>query len=90
MDTSSESSDRIGSPIPEGLRVPDLIITRRTRTHSMSGRIEDHVQEGTVKFFCRSRGHGFIDPKKEVIGGRDGGGGVTFLFASVIHVGEMS
>lgn len=27
----------------------------------MSGRIEDEVHEGTVKFFCRSRGHGFID-----------------------------
>lgn len=27
----------------------------------MSGRIEDEVREGTVKFFCRSRGHGFID-----------------------------
>jgi cold shock CspA family protein len=27
----------------------------------MSGRIEDEVRQGTVKFFCRSRGHGFID-----------------------------
>ncbi len=63
---SGEEADRVGSPMPDGLKVPDLIITRRTRTHSMSGRIEDHVQEGTVKFFCRSRGHGFIDPKKEV------------------------
>lgn len=27
----------------------------------MNGRIGDEVHEGTVKFFCRSRGHGFID-----------------------------
>ena len=47
--------------IPAGLSLPEIIITRRTRTHSMNGRIEDEVHEGTVKFFCRSRGHGFID-----------------------------
>jgi len=27
----------------------------------MNGRIEDDVREGTVRFFCRSKGHGFID-----------------------------
>jgi hypothetical protein len=27
----------------------------------MNGRIGDEVREGAVKFFCRSRGHGFID-----------------------------
>ena len=48
-------------PIPDGLRLPEVIITRRTRTQSMNGRIEDEIREGTVKFFCRSRGHGFID-----------------------------
>lgn len=48
--------------LPEGLRLPEVIITRRTRTISMNGRIdEEDVHEGTVKFFCRSRGHGFID-----------------------------
>lgn len=52
------------SPLPEGLSVPEMIITRRTRTHSMSGRIEDQVNTGTVKFFCRSRGHGFLDPSE--------------------------
>jgi len=51
-----------GSPgIPGGLMLPDIIITRRTRTHSMNGRIEEDVHEGTVRFFCRSKGHGFID-----------------------------
>ena len=49
------------SPFPDGLRLPEVIITRRTRTQSMNGRIEDEIREGTVKFFCRSRGHGFID-----------------------------
>ena len=28
----------------------------------MSGRIESNVRDGTVRFFCRSNGHGFIDP----------------------------
>lgn len=51
----------VGSPIPEGLLIPELIVTRRTRTHSMSGRIEDDIQQGKVKFFCRSKGHGFIE-----------------------------
>lgn len=27
----------------------------------MNGRIEDEIKEGTVRFFCRSKGHGFID-----------------------------
>ena len=49
--------------LPEGLLLPDVIITRRTRTVSMSGRIDHNViQEGTIRFFCRSKGHGFIDP----------------------------
>ena len=51
--------------IPAGLSLPEIIITRRTRTHSMNGRIEDEVHEGTVKFFCRSRGHGFIDDDQD-------------------------
>ena len=47
--------------IPSGLSLPEIIITRRTRTHSMNGRIGEEIHEGIVKFFCRSRGHGFID-----------------------------
>jgi len=50
-----------GTPIPLGLKLPDVIVTRRTRTLSMNGRIEDEVREGQVRFFCRSKGHGFID-----------------------------
>lgn len=52
-------------PIPAGLSLPEIIITRRTRTHSMNGRIGDEVHEGIVKFFCRSRGHGFIDDDED-------------------------
>merc|ERR1712156_124424 len=47
--------------IPSGLSLPEIIITRRTRTHSMNGRIGEEIHEGIVKFFCRSRGHGFDD-----------------------------
>ena len=58
----SLSPQGLQGSLPEGLRLPEVIITRRTRTISMNGRIdEDDVHEGTVKFFCRSRGHGFID-----------------------------
>lgn len=39
-----------------------------SRTTSMSGRIEEQVKIGTVRLFCRSKGHGFIDPE-EVRGG---------------------
>ena len=65
-----------GGALPEGLLLPEVIITRRTRTVSMSGRIDHNVvQEGAVRFFCRSKGHGFIDPlvkvrKKELEGAR--------------------
>ena len=56
-----------GGALPEGLLLPEVIITRRTRTVSMSGRIDHNViQEGTVRFFCRSKGHGFIDPLVKV------------------------
>eukprot|EP00094_Tigriopus_californicus_P011678 TCALIF_11283-PA protein Name:"Similar to CG9705 Cold shock domain-containing protein CG9705 (Drosophila melanogaster)" AED:0.17 eAED:0.17 QI:0/0/0/0.66/1/1/3/0/200 len=61
---SVSSSPSSSSPLPEGLKLPDMIITRRTRTQSMSGRIQDQVHQGKVKFFCRSKGHGFIDPSK--------------------------
>jgi len=51
--------------IPSGLSLPEIIITRRTRTHSMNGRIGEEIHEGIVKFFCRSRGHGFIDDDED-------------------------
>ena len=62
MTSPVRSSHSPGSPgMPNGLKLPDIIVTRRTRTHSMNGRIEEDIHEGTVRFFCRSKGHGFID-----------------------------
>ena len=46
-----------------GLVLPDVIVTKRNRTDSICGRIEDDCCRGTVKYFCRSRGHGFIVPE---------------------------
>jgi len=31
----------------------------------MNGRIGEEIHEGIVKFFCRSRGHGFIDDDED-------------------------
>ena len=42
--------------------LPEVIVTRRTRTESLCGKIESDVETGTVKYFCRSRGHGFVKP----------------------------
>ena len=44
------------------LVLPDVIVTKRNRTDSICGRIEDDVERGAVKYFCRSKGHGFIVP----------------------------
>ena len=68
------------SPLPEGLKshFPDRIITRRNRTTSMSERIESEIREGTVRFFCRSKGHGFIDP--------DGDGDSNPLFVHITDI----
>lgn len=45
------------------LNVPSPIITRRTRTDSMCARALLNPQEkGKVKYFSRSKGHGFILP----------------------------
>lgn len=41
-----------------------MIVTRRSRTEAVCGRILDEVETGTLKYFCRSRGHGFITPDK--------------------------
>lgn len=47
----------------ESSHIPSPVITRRTRTASMSERAASNpVQYGKVKYFCRQRGHGFITP----------------------------
>ncbi|KAK6637998.1 hypothetical protein RUM44_008422 [Polyplax serrata] len=43
------------------LTLPSPIITRRTRTNSTSARaLENPLEKGKVKMFCREKGHGFI------------------------------
>lgn len=49
--------------------MPSPIITRRTRTASTCDRaMRNPLIHGTVKNFCRNKGHGFITPKE---GGED-------------------
>lgn len=48
---------------PSHLQLPSPIITRRTRTASTSDRaMRNPIEEGKVKSFSRSKGHGFITP----------------------------
>ncbi|XP_049299598.1 cold shock domain-containing protein CG9705 [Anopheles funestus] len=48
---------------PSHLQLPSPIITRRTRTASTSDRaMRNPIEEGKVKSFSRSKGHGFIAP----------------------------
>lgn len=64
-DTQAMNSANIsGSPLREGkFLFPSPLPTRRTRTKSMSERAaEGPTFKGTVKMFCRQRGHGFIHP----------------------------
>ncbi|KAF5292858.1 hypothetical protein FQR65_LT11110 [Abscondita terminalis] len=43
--------------------IPSPLITRRTRTPSMSERaLKTPELLGTIKSFCREKGHGFISP----------------------------
>jgi len=58
LDDSSGSNN-------SSLVLPDVIVTKRNRSDSIIGRIEDDVERGTVKYFCRSRGHGFIVPEND-------------------------
>lgn len=48
---------------PSHLQLPSPIITRRTRTASTSDRaMRNPIEEGKVRSFSRSKGHGFIEP----------------------------
>ncbi|KAF4523441.1 hypothetical protein B566_EDAN010374 [Ephemera danica] len=54
------------SPSHHGLQLPSPIITRRTRTKSISERALEHpLEHGKVKCFSRSKGHGFITRNNE-------------------------
>ncbi|KAK4872490.1 hypothetical protein RN001_014519 [Aquatica leii] len=51
------------SSSPKQATIPSPLITRRTRTPSMSERaLESPELSGTIKSFCREKGHGFITP----------------------------
>ncbi|RUS72344.1 hypothetical protein EGW08_019902 [Elysia chlorotica] len=52
------------SPRTKEFLHPSPIITKRTRTKSMSERAAEGPSfKGAVKSFCRQRGHGFIHPE---------------------------
>ncbi|GLV45064.1 uncharacterized protein CBL_14363 [Carabus blaptoides fortunei] len=60
------------------LQLPSPIITKRTRTASTSERAFEHPEtSGTIRLFCREKGHGFITPAE---GGED-----TFVHISDIE-----
>nr|ACO11946.1 Cold shock domain-containing protein C2 [Lepeophtheirus salmonis] len=52
--------------IAESRDPPETYGTRRTRTESTAGKIVENLHEGIVKYFCRSRGFGFITPNKPI------------------------
>jgi len=64
-DMSVDGQNHQGSPSGP---MPDVIVTRRSRTDSVCGRILEEEESGVVKYFCKSRGHGFVSP---AAGGED-------------------
>merc|ERR1711936_97727 len=55
------SDSSIGSSFEDScFLLENTLIPRRSRTSSISERIKSEIQNGTVTYFCRSRGHGFL------------------------------
>jgi len=56
-------SEGDNNQIPHHL-IPSPLITKRTRTASTCEKIiKSKTEYGTIKLFCREKGHGFITPE---------------------------
>jgi len=58
------SDSSFGSSFEESssFLLESTLLPRRVRTASVSDRIKGDTQTGVVTYFCKSRGHGFIQP----------------------------
>jgi len=55
------SDSGVGSSFEDSsFLLENTLLPRRSRTSSVSDKIKSGTQRGTVSYFCRSRGHGFI------------------------------
>jgi len=55
------SDSGVGSSFEDSsFLLENTLLPRRSRTSSISERIKSDTQRGTVSYFCRSRGHGYI------------------------------
>merc|ERR1712172_265570 len=55
------SDSGVGSSFEDSsLLLDNTLLPRRSRTSSISERIKGDIQTGKVTYFCRSRGHGFL------------------------------
>merc|ERR1712029_873345 len=55
------SDSGVGSSFEDSsFLLENTLLPRRSRTSSISERIKSETQNGTVTYFCRSRGHGFL------------------------------
>eukprot|EP00090_Calanus_glacialis_P022823 TRINITY_DN35147_c0_g1_i1.p1 TRINITY_DN35147_c0_g1~~TRINITY_DN35147_c0_g1_i1.p1 ORF type:complete len:190 (+),score=45.91 TRINITY_DN35147_c0_g1_i1:151-720(+) len=60
------SDSSFGSSFEESssFLLESTLLPRRIRTDSVSERIKGEIQCGTVTYFCKSRGHGYIQPSQ--------------------------
>lgn len=60
------SDSSLGSSFEESssFLLESTLLPRRIRTASVCERIKGDTQSGTVTYFCKSRGHGFIRPSQ--------------------------